>query len=340
MVRKLTDWLRRWHDVHITKSRPAPTSAKIKENPGAKAALLSGPPGIGKSTSAGLVARQEGYEVLELNASDVRNKGALTEQLAGAAFSEAMSMQGTTSKKRLIIMDEVDGMAGNGDRGGVQELIAVIKRSRVPFICICNDRQHQKVRSLERSCFDLRLRRPTKAMIAKRAVDVGSREGLEIEANAAELLAESCGNDIRQVLNCLQMWQRNQSATSVKYMDMKQRLTQVEKDSVLRLTAFDGARMILDPMNQSIYERSEGFFRDYMLVPLLVQENYVSALQASRDKTERLERMCMAAEGLSDADMGECVLYVVRKVRWFRFVPSCIPVVYKESCTSSDPIPR
>ena len=79
---------------------------------------------------------------------------------------------------------------------------------QVPFVCICNDRQHTKIRSLAGHCFDLKLRRPTKAQIAKRACDIAAREGLGLEPNAAELLAESCGNDIRQVLNCLQMWQK------------------------------------------------------------------------------------------------------------------------------------
>ena len=37
-------------------------------------------------------------------------------------------------------MDEVDGVGGNEDRGGIQELINVIKSASVPFICICNDR--------------------------------------------------------------------------------------------------------------------------------------------------------------------------------------------------------
>lgn len=57
-------------------------------------------------------------------------------------------------------MDEVDGMAGNEDRGGMNELIALIKRSKIPIICICNDRSHPKVRSLANYCFDLRYARP------------------------------------------------------------------------------------------------------------------------------------------------------------------------------------
>lgn len=47
----------------------------------------------------------------------------------------------------VLIMDEVDGMAGNEDRGGMQELIGIIKASKVPIICLCNDRQSAKVRS-------------------------------------------------------------------------------------------------------------------------------------------------------------------------------------------------
>jgi replication factor C subunit 1 len=44
-------------------------------------------------------------------------------------------------------MDEVDGM-GAGDRAGMAELIKLIKTSKIPIVCICNDRSSQKVRSL------------------------------------------------------------------------------------------------------------------------------------------------------------------------------------------------
>ena len=66
------DWLNRLH-------RPASLKTKFK-HPGknglntTKALLITGPPGVGKTTSAHLCAKLEGYTVIELNASDVRSK--------------------------------------------------------------------------------------------------------------------------------------------------------------------------------------------------------------------------------------------------------------------------
>ena len=95
-----------------------------QENPGAKAVLLSGPPGIGKTTVATLIASELGYETLELNASDTRSKKAITEELADVVLSQAISSVSGHVHKRLVIMDEVDGMGGS-DRGGIPELIKV-----------------------------------------------------------------------------------------------------------------------------------------------------------------------------------------------------------------------
>jgi replication factor C subunit 1 len=77
-------------------------------------------------------------------------------------------------------MDEVDGMAGNEDRGGVAELIKLIKTARVPIVCICNDRNHQKIRSLANYCFDLRFQRPKTEQIKAAMMTVCLREGIKV----------------------------------------------------------------------------------------------------------------------------------------------------------------
>ena len=217
-----------------------------------KAALISGPPGIGKTTAATLVSKESGRDLLEFNASDTRSKKAIAEGMGDVTGSQVLNFnvaKGGSNKKpvapkRVIIMDEVDGM-GAGDRSGMAELIKMIKGSMVPIICICNDRQSQKVKSLLPYCMDLRFRRPTKSVIARRAVQIGQQQGMRIEINAAEAIAESCGNDIRQVLNCLQMWSSNKG-DSMTYKDLKERQDSINKDEILRVSMFDATKIIVE----------------------------------------------------------------------------------------------
>ena len=136
-------------------------------NPNAKACLLSGPPGIGKSTAAKLIANELGYQILETNASDQRNKKLIEELLTDTTKNETIlyytnehiNKNLQIGERTVIIMDEVDGISGNNDRGGMPALIKIIKNSRIPIICICNDRQNQKIRSLASHCYDLKFSR-------------------------------------------------------------------------------------------------------------------------------------------------------------------------------------
>ncbi len=55
-------------------AKTKPGSTNWKENLNARACLISGPPGIGKTSTVRLLAKKYGYEIVEWNASDVRNK--------------------------------------------------------------------------------------------------------------------------------------------------------------------------------------------------------------------------------------------------------------------------
>ena len=68
-------------------------------------------------------------------------------------------------------MDEVDGMS-SGDRGGITAIIQMIKTTKVPIICICNDRRCDKIRSLASHCFDISFHKPSKLAVVKRLKDI------------------------------------------------------------------------------------------------------------------------------------------------------------------------
>lgn len=169
-VDSLREWLRDWNDV-VIKGHKKEVKVKYGDwanapKPNAKACLISGPPGIGKSSAARLVAKELGMEVLEMNASDARNKKSIDELVKTLSTNQSLDYfkvtakhATNTDKKSVIIMDEIDGMSGS-DRGGIAAIIQVIKDTKTPIVCICNDRYNQKLKSLTNYCFDVKFMKP------------------------------------------------------------------------------------------------------------------------------------------------------------------------------------
>jgi replication factor C subunit 1 len=287
-VEKLRKWLFDWEEVVLQGKKKTVNPMKggkfdPQMNVNARAAMLSGPPGIGKTTAARLVAADFGFRAVEMNASDVRSRKAIFEPLKATSDNLTLTGGGNLSKT-LLIMDEVDGMSA-GDRGGVAALIEVIKRSKVPVICICNDRQSQKLKSLMNSCFDIRFNKPQKSTIARRVSDILSMEGVSIEPNALDFVIESSANDIRQILITLETWSRTQD--SFTYTDTKTSSSLSAKDSVLMMNNFDAAGKLLrayDTSKLSHRQQMDLFFIDYDLIPLLIHQNYLEAMGNDLDK--------------------------------------------------------
>lgn len=95
VVDQLYEWLRDWDDVNIRgnkKEIPFRRGMQWKDqiNPNAKAALLSGPPGIGKTSAARIVCKLLGYEVIETNASDTRNKNSIANMLGELSSNQSL----------------------------------------------------------------------------------------------------------------------------------------------------------------------------------------------------------------------------------------------------------
>jgi replication factor C subunit 1 len=270
-INELMGWLRAWTG----------TAGSVR------GALVTGPPGIGKTTAVGLIVAACGYDLVEFNASDERSATAVRRY-----FDEA-KRSGHCGRRRVIVMDEVDGMS-TGDRGGIGELARVISGCAFPIICIANERGTPRLRPLAGCCLDIRFQRPTKTVIAKALYTrVVKAEKLPYSAGDLETLCEKNGNDIRSIINALQF-----SAKS---------LVSGTKDELQRVDAFSATGRLIGG-GDSFAVKEQLVFLDYGMIPLMVAEGYIAAagrprVSGAADNSTLLTRCGAAGNYIGDYDI-------------------------------------
>jgi len=178
-VRQMADWAKTW----TNKSRPL---------------LLYGKPGIGKTSSAWALARDMGWEMIELNASDQRT-AAVIERIAGSGSTTA-SLTGASHK--LVVLDEADNLQGTADRGGAKAIVECINRAQQPMILIANDLYglSPEIRS---RCEPVQFKAVQARSIVPRLKYLCSAENVICSDTALRVIAESAEGDIRSAVNML-----------------------------------------------------------------------------------------------------------------------------------------
>ncbi|KAJ1696053.1 hypothetical protein LUZ63_004565 [Rhynchospora breviuscula] len=221
----------------------------VDKPPEQKVLLLCGPPGLGKTTLAHVVAKHCGYRVVEINASDDRSASSIEAKILDVVQMNSVMPD---SKPKCLVIDEIDGALGDG-KGAVEVILKMVaaerrgssekrvvdeetegqaqpqkasskKRHRVaklsrPIICICNDLYAPALRQLRQVAKVHTFMQPTVNRVVNRLKYICMKEGFRTNSIALSALAECTECDIRSCLNTLQFLNKKQQPLSIVDVD-------------------------------------------------------------------------------------------------------------------------
>ena len=114
--------------------------ADIESGRARKPLMIYGPSGTGKTLLAHMLAKAMGWNLVEMSAADYRDGESITRLLHAAAVSRSIF-----GARNMILLDEIDDLAGRFDAGAASAITALIEKSRNPIVFTANDMWDQSI---------------------------------------------------------------------------------------------------------------------------------------------------------------------------------------------------
>ena len=271
---------------------------------GTKPILLVGPPGIGKTTIANLSGKQFGYDMISLNASDVRSKSRIFEVLNPVLGN--ISVLGSP----MIFVDEVDGIHGRADFGGAEALIKILKEPTVPIVLAANSDTSTKMKSIKKATKTIYFRPLPPRLLRLHLENILKMEGEKLSPGSLiKIIADSRG-DIRSMINSAQALVGGfnpQTEKSFEILDVESGV-----NAFFKANSLDEARGVIYSMSIDPREKINAFYSSIITSNLSQQD------------------MAKMLEVISKADMLYGKIFKTQEWRLLRYLDEILLGLYQK----------
>jgi hypothetical protein len=274
-------------------------------------ALLTGPPGVGKTSGTIAILREEGFRVIiEVNASDQRTADKIVQLVSDAVLRKGLR------GPQAVLIDEIDGCY---DANGVASVgSALLKFCKdhpnlsAPIVCLGNDLQSSTIKSLRgnsRLVLDLRLYRLDVQDLVAIIMRVSSQfQWLrEVPSSLLYAIAQQASGDARRLINMLTMM----SVNKTQQTDV---LGAMQNDPTLQIFDASKSMLYLDTTalpdisckQQYAVRVSDRFYQqDAFIMEGMFHENYLEAIARRLQPypEAQLATLLPVAQRLSDGDV-------------------------------------
>lgn len=165
---------------------------------GTKPLLIVGPPGTGKTSFVNSLTKLLDLDLIQLNASDLRNKINLETIINPILLNSSIF-----GKQMLLFLDEVDGISGRDDYGGLPFLSNILKNSDVPIIMASNSKSF-KIKDIIKNSKLVEFRPLSSFASYMLLQNVMRMERKDLESSEQFKIIDQSRGDARTLLNTLQ----------------------------------------------------------------------------------------------------------------------------------------